>query len=112
MIRSFAMALTIALVLGVAVPAPAHEGHVHKVMGTVSTRHEHHLEVKSVDGKAVLITLNDATKILRGKAKVSADDIKPGERIVVAAKEIKGKDAKPILIASEVRLAASDAADR
>ena len=82
----------------------AHEGHEHKVMGTVSMRHENHLEVKDTDGKAVSITLNEKTKILRGKAKATADDIKTGERVVVTATETKGKDGKTTMIASEVRL--------
>ena len=50
------------------------------------------LEVKATDGKAVTITLNEKTKILRGKTKATADDLKPGERVVVTATETKGKD--------------------
>jgi hypothetical protein len=83
----------------------AHEGHAHKVMGTVATRHENHLEVKATDGKTSTITLNEKTKILRGTAKVKIDDIKDGERIVVAATETKGKDGKTTLVATQVTLA-------
>jgi hypothetical protein len=95
-----------ALVAALAIPAyaRAHEGHAHKVMGTVATLHENHLEVKATDGKSSTITLNDKTKILRGKTKVKAEDIKPGERVVVTATETKGKDGKTSMIASEVRL--------
>ena len=72
--------LSVALVAALAIPgyALAHEGHVHKVMGTVSTLHENHLEVKATDGKTSTITLNAKTKIVRGKAKIKVDDIKPG----------------------------------
>lgn len=85
--------------------ARAHEGHVHKVMGTVATRHENHLEVKAPNGKRSTITLNEKTKILRGAAKVKIDDIKDGERIVVSATETKGKDGKTTLVATRVTLA-------
>jgi hypothetical protein len=95
-----------ALVAALAIPAyvRAHEGHAHKVMGTVATLHENHLEVKATDGKSSTITLNEKTKILRGRAKAKLDDIKPGERVVVTAMETKGKDGKATMIATEVRL--------
>ena len=98
--------LGVALVAALAIPryVLAHEGHAHKVMGTVSTLHENHLEVKATDGKTSTITLNEKTKILRGKAKVKVDDIKPGERVVVTATETKGKDGKTTMIATEVRV--------
>lgn len=83
----------------------AHEGHVHKVMGTVAARHENHLEVKATDGKTSTITLNGKTKVLRGTVKVKIDDIKDGERIVVSATETKGKDGKTTLVATQVTLA-------
>jgi hypothetical protein len=99
------------LVATLAIPAyvRAHAGHAHKIMGAVSARHENHLEVNATDGKTSIVTLNEKTKILRGKAKVTADDIKPGERVVVTATEIKGKDGKTTMIASEVRLPATTA---
>jgi hypothetical protein len=105
------------LILGAALAATllipryvrAHEGHPHKVMGTVVTLHENHLQVKAADGKSADITLNEKTKILRGTARVKLDDIKPGERIVVTALETKGKDGKKTMVATEVKLAAASA---
>ena len=85
----------------------AHEGHVHKVMGTVATRHQNHLQVKATNGKTSTITVNDKTKILRGKTKVTLADIKEGERIVVSALETKGKDGKTTLVATQLTLAAA-----
>jgi len=95
------------LIATFAIPAylHAHEGHPHKVMGTVSVRHDNHLEVKATDGKTATITLNAKTRILRGKAKTTADDIKTGERIVVTATETKNKDGKTTMTATEIRLA-------
>lgn len=99
--------LGLALVAALAIPKPAraHEGHVHKVMGTVSLHHDDHLDVKATDGKTSTIVLNEKTKVLRGKTQVTADDIKTGERVVVSAMETKGKDGKTTMTATEVRLA-------
>lgn len=92
----------VALMLGPVVAA--HEGHDHKVMGTVSMIHENHLEVKDKDGKTVTVTLNEKTKILRGKQKATKAEIKEGERIVVTyvSKE-------KTFVAREVRLGAKAA---
>ena len=106
------LAMALGAVLAIPVYVRAHEGHGHKVMGTVATRHENHLEVRAIDGKAsmiTLITLSEKTKILRGKDKVTRDDIKPGERVVVTATETKDKDGKATMIATEVRLGAANA---
>ena len=102
-------AAAFALALTVTPTAQAHEGHIHKIMGTVTMHHDNHLEVKAVDGKTSVIVLNQATKIVRGKEKVKPDDIRPGERIVVGAREVKNKEGKTSLIASEIRLAPRDA---
>jgi hypothetical protein len=99
-----------ALVAALAVPgyAIAHEGHVHKVMGTVTTLHENHLEVKTTDGKTSTITLNEKTKILRGKTQIKTEELEPGERVVVTATDTKGKDGKPTRVATEIRLGAAN----
>ena len=98
-----------AVVAALAIPGYtlAHEGH--KVMGTVTRLHENHLEVKATDGKTWTISLNEKTKILRGKTKAKVDDIKPGERLVVTAMETKGKAGKAMMVATEVRLGAPNA---
>ena len=100
-----------ALLAALAIPgyAIAHEGHVHKVMGTVTALHENHLEVKATDGKTSTITLNEKTRILRGKAKVKVEDVKPGERVAVTATETKSQDGKAILVATEIRLGSANA---
>lgn len=101
------------VMLATVVMAPwvlAHEGHAHKVMGTVSVIHENHLEVKDKDDKTSTFVLNEKTKILRGKSLVKATEIKEGDRVVVTASEEKGADGKTTLVATEVRLGASAAA--
>ena len=104
---SHRIAMAAALVAALVVPASlvAHEGHAHKVMGIVAARHESLLEVQTTGGKSTTITLNDKTRIRRGKTKVGAEDIKTGERVVVTAIQTKGKDGTTTMVASEVRLA-------
>jgi len=107
MTRRFIIMAALALALAVPAYVRAHEGHTHKVMGIVATLHENHLEVKTTDGKSSTITLNQKTKILRGKTKTKAEDIRPGERVVVTATETKGKDGKTTMVATELRLVES-----
>jgi len=104
MTRGFLLAVMLVAALGPARFAMAHEGHAHKAMGTVGTRHENHLDVNGTDGKTVTVTLTEKTKILRGKARITADEIKSGERVVATYTETKSKDGKSTMIASEVRL--------
>ena len=105
MSRRFIIGAALAFALTVPAYVRAHEGHAHKVMGTVTTVHENHLEVKATDGKTSTITLNEKTRIVRGKTKTTAADIKPAERVVVTAMQTKGKDGKTTMVATEVRLA-------
>ena len=97
--------LLIAFALTPAAHVLAHPGHEHTIMGTVSVVHQNHIEVKATDGKLSMFTMNEKTRVLRGNAKVSADAIKVGERVVVMAIETKDKDGKALLVANEVRLA-------
>lgn len=101
-----------ALVASLAIPryALAHEGHAHRVMGTVAMRHANHVEIKDTDGKTTTITLNEKTRILRGKVKTNADEIKLGERVVVMAMETKDKEGQAIFVATVIRLGASNTA--
>lgn len=99
------LVLALALVLGYGLAASAHEGHDHKIMGTVSGIHEQHLEVKGAkDGKVSSITLNEKAKILREKTALTAADIKVGDRVVVTAVTQKDAAGKEVLVAKEVRL--------
>ncbi len=99
--------LTIFVLLFAAATIPAqllaHEGHEHKVMGTVAAVDASQIEVETTDGKKATILLSKETKYLRGKTSVAAADIKVGGRIVVTVVEKDGKK-----MAKEVRLAVAD----
>jgi hypothetical protein len=83
-----AVVLAGALVLPVA--ARAHEGHDHKVMGTVSSIDGKNLMVKTTDGKTIMVMLDAKTKITQGKNKVHLAALKVGDRVVAEGKEDKG----------------------
>lgn len=67
----------------VATPALAHEGHTHKVLGTVASVQANRIEVKGADGKVVTIVFDAKTAITRGKDKLAATALKVGERVSV-----------------------------
>jgi hypothetical protein len=95
-----------ALVALLAIPAVgrAHEGHAHKVMGTVSSIDGNHVMVKTTDGKTVMVMLDAKTKITQGKAKVTATALKVGDRIVA-----EGAEEKEMIKATSVQLGAAPA---
>jgi hypothetical protein len=87
-----------------AVPAVgAHEGHAHKIMGTIASVRTDRLDIKATDGKTASVILNEKTKIVRGTESVKTTDLKVGERVVATAMEQKNKS----LLATELRVAAS-----
>jgi len=100
--RKVAVVLAFALALFLAGPALAHEGHEHKVMGTVAAIDDKHVDITGKDGHNTTIWLNGETKFLRGKSSTTVGEVKVGERVVITAVE---KDEK--MIAREVLVAAS-----
>jgi hypothetical protein len=99
------MRVLLAMVVLVMLAAPAvgaHEGHAHKIMGTIASVRADRLDIKATDGKTASVVLNDKTKILRGTESVKTKDLKIGERIVATAMEQKNKT----MVATELRVAA------
>ncbi|HSL24564.1 MAG TPA: hypothetical protein VK886_23710 [Vicinamibacterales bacterium] len=85
--------------------AAAHEGHDHKIMGTVTAVQSNRLEVKAVkDGTLSAVAVNEKTKIVRDKAILTMSDVKVGDRVVVTASQAKDSAGKPVLVAKEIRL--------
>jgi hypothetical protein len=81
-----------ALVTALAVPAyvRAHEGHAHKVMGTVTMAAADHIMVKDKDGKDVTIKVTKNTKV-KAKPVIKVEDIQAGTRVVITAVQAKDK---------------------
>src|SRR3990170_3868693 len=69
------------LAFGSGVSLLAHEGHEHKVMGTVTMAAADHLMLKDKDGKDVTTKVTKDTKV-KGKQSLKVEDIKPGTRVV------------------------------
>lgn len=91
---------------------PAHEGHGHKVMGTVVQVHVEkvaHVEVKTPEGKTVVLTCDERTKFLKAEAAATLKDVAVGARVaatvieegkVMRAVEVRIGDAAPAAQAS------------
>jgi hypothetical protein len=102
------------LVVAPPIRALAHPGHDHTVMGTVKSVKEGHVAVEAKEGKVTTFMLSATTKILRGKEKATAADIKVGERVVAIGTPPEKKSGDPhgehggeMLNAKEIRLAAA-----
>lgn len=77
----------------------AHEGHAHKVMGTVAALDATHVEIDVTDGRKVSVLLTPETKYLKGRNKAAAEDMKVGLRVVVTLiEEGEKKTAKEVLL--------------
>ena len=98
------MALMAALAGGVA----AHEGHEHKILGTVTMAASDHLMLKDKAGKEVTVQITEATKVLRDKKVAALADIRSGMRVVVTAVTEK-KDGVERMRAKQIDLGAMTA---
>ena len=68
----------------------AHEGHEHKVMGTVTMAAVDHVMLKEKGGQDVTVKVTKDTRV-RAKPAIKVQDIKAGTRVVVTAVEEKDK---------------------
>jgi hypothetical protein len=93
------------LTLGSRLSVRAHEGHEHKVMGTVTMAAADHVMLKDRDGKDVIVKVNKDTKV-KAKPAVKVEEIKVGTRIVVTAVEEKDKS----MTAKSIEVGAAPAA--
>ena len=82
MTRRFALSAALVLMLGTAATL-AHDGHKHKIMGTVTALEAAKIDIKTPAGETLSIVVNDKTAIVRGKRKVALADIQVGHRVVV-----------------------------
>ena len=78
-------AITAAVVLSTVAVASAHEGHTHKMMGTVKAVHADtkHVDIALRDGSASGFDYTDTTKFVKGTKDGTVADLKEGVRVVV-----------------------------
>jgi hypothetical protein len=93
--------------LGVATAALAHEGHMHKALGTVVSVQGEKVEIKTTDGKPLTLVLDKTTAITRGKDKIEITALKAGDRVSVEYME-----ANKILTAHSVKLGTTQTAKK
>jgi uncharacterized Zn ribbon protein len=68
----------------------AHEGHPHKIMGTVTMASVDHLMLKDREGKDITVRVAKDTKV-KAKPALKVEEIKRGTRVVVTALQEKDK---------------------
>jgi hypothetical protein len=98
----FALAV---IALGADARLLAHEGHEHKVMGTVTMAAADHVMLKDKDGKELTIKVTKDTKVKANPA-IKVEEIKAGTRVVVTAVEQKDKT----MLAKAIEVGAAPAA--
>ena len=86
--------------------ALAHEGHEHKVLGTVTMAAADHVMVKDKDNKDVTVYLNRETKVLKDKKPMKVEDITVGLRVVITATTVKENNVDT-LVAKQIELGAA-----
>ena len=106
MTRRWIIGGLLALALIVPAAARAHEGHAHKVLGTISAVQANRVELKTPEGKMVTVTVNAKTTYARGRQKVDASALKVGERIVAEVASEKDMIATSVMLAAAVPVAA------
>lgn len=104
MTRRWTIGILFALLLVLPGVVRAHEGHTHKIMGTVASLQGDHLEVKTTDGKTVMVMLDAKTTVTRGKDKLDRTALKAGERVSVDAMQEKS-----MMMAGSIKLGAAAA---
>lgn len=98
MIKHCTLVTTLALVFGIlGASSLAHEGHLHKVLGTVTMAARDHVMLKDKDNKDVTVQLNAETKVLRDKKPAKVEDIKAGMRVVISAVTVKETSGEKML---------------
>ena len=87
--KTWILALVVIAALVLPATAGAHEGHLHKALGTIVSIQGEHVEIKTNDGKAITLMLDKKTAVTRGKEKLDATALKVGERVSVEYMEEK-----------------------
>ena len=81
------------LAVGAGARVVAHEGHDHKVMGTVTMAAADHVMLKDKDGNDVTVQVTKDTKV-KSKPAMKVEEIKVGTRVVITASMEKDKSLK------------------
>ena len=102
--KQWMMVVTVCAMLVAPAAVRAHEGHMHKALGTVASIDGPHVALNTTDGKKLTVMLDKGTTVTRGNEKADASAIKVGERISVDYMEEKG-----MMMAHAIKLATGQA---
>ena len=105
MTKKWMLAALVAVALVLPAAAWAHEGHAHKILGTITAINENRVEMKTPEGKMVTVTVNAKTTYARGKQKVDVTALKVGGRIVAEVASEKDMIATSITLPAAVPVA-------
>ena len=97
--RNWIAAAIMVTLLALPVAARAHEGHMHKALGTIASINAEKVEVKTTEGKTLTVVIDKKTAITRGKDKLDATALKVGDRLSVDYME-----QKKVMIAHTIKL--------
>jgi hypothetical protein len=81
--KKWIMAAAIAAAVMLPAAVRAHEGHMHKALGTIAGVQGNQVEVKTTDGKVITVVLDAKTAVTRAKVKLDSAALKVGERVAV-----------------------------
>jgi len=94
--RRFLFCLALSSILVLPIAAFAHEGHDHKLMGTIVSVTDKKIVIKTAEGPEKSAEITPLTTLHKGKGKGAQTDLKAGLRVVLnvgAGKEpLKAKD--------------------
>ena len=105
--KNWIVALVTTAALVIPATGRAHEGHLHKALGTIASVQGEHVEIKTNDGKAITVMLDKKTTVTRGKEKLDATALKVGERVSVEYME-----SNKMLMAQAIKLGTAQAAKK
>ena len=84
-------------------PLAAHQGHDHRVLGTVTMAAADHVMLKDKDDKDVTVYLTRDTKVVKDKKAMKVADIQAGLRVVITATTVKENNVEK-MVAKQVEL--------
>ena len=87
--KHWIVAVLVMTALAIPTIGHAHEGHLHKALGTIASVQGDHVEIRTNDGKSITVMLNNKTAVTRGKEKLDATALKVGDRVSVEYMEEK-----------------------
>ena len=90
MSRRLALLAVFTFLVASSVPSLAHEGHDHKILGTITMAAADHVMLKDRNGKDVTVKVTKDTKV-KSKTALKVEEIQAGTRVVVIATQAKDK---------------------